>query len=85
MFLKRGQFGFVYHRSKVVALQIVIGNMFHVYSVEKPPGNSQKETIRFDVGWASGSPRCSPGALPFHGESLCANPAWGDGRLQPFS
>lgn len=35
-----GQFGFVYDHSKVVALQIVVGNMLDVHAVEKPPENS---------------------------------------------
>jgi hypothetical protein len=42
-----GQFGFVYDHSKVVALQIVVGNMLDVYAVEKPPENSPTPPPRF--------------------------------------
>ena len=63
MFLKRGQFSFVYHHSKVVALKVVIGNMFHVHVVEERPENSQKETGRFgrDGLVCSATRRFTPG------------------------
>ena len=50
MFLKRGQFGFVYDHSKVVAFQILIGDMVHVDVVEKRPESSQEETSRSESG-----------------------------------
>ena len=40
--LQRGQFGFTNNHSKVVALKIVIGDVFHIGIVTSRPENSQE-------------------------------------------
>jgi hypothetical protein len=45
VFLKRGQFVFVYNHSKVVALQIVVRNMFHICLVADWSESSQENLL----------------------------------------